>query len=161
VKKVFAKSTTEKCVVSGGINNNMVYGLDTSGACWYTAAFTAFRSYTNLHSVGRPSSQIFLTGKIGVRTGESHCTITPDFSNGSNTGVMPFIASFFKEYCFKHGLYSDLGHTTKGSAPFMSPTLYLGEAHNEDRTSDNSGNVFCFNQCKQINASHLFLHELY
>ena len=63
-KKALAKSTTEKYVVSGGMNDNMLYGLDTSGARWYTAAFTAFRSCTNLHSINWPPSQIVLTEKI-------------------------------------------------------------------------------------------------
>lgn len=47
----------------------------------------------------------FLIGKTGVWTGESHGTVKLDFSNDSNTGVMPSMASFFNGYCLKHGLY--------------------------------------------------------
>lgn len=125
-KNAFAKSTTEKFVVFDGIRDRMVWGLETSGVRGWTAAFTACRSWTKRHSVGWPSSMIFLTGNIGVRTGESlHGTIMPASRRDSKTGVIPSIASCFKGYFFKRGLYSDFGWTTRGLESFISPTSYF------------------------------------
>lgn len=83
----------------------MVYGLGTFGARATTAAFTACKSCTNLHSSGWPTSRIFFTGNIGVFTGESaHGIIIPRSSSDSNTGVMPSNASRLTGYCGLCGL---------------------------------------------------------